>query len=102
MKLFTPITLGTVDLAHRVVHAPTTRLRAGADESPTEMMTTYYSQRASIGGLIITESAHPSSESRGYLGAPGIYTDAHVQGWTRITGAVHAKGGFIFMQIAHD
>ena len=102
MKLFTPITLGAIDLAHRVVHAPTTRLRAIVDESPSEMMATYYSQRASKGGLLITESAHPTSDSRGYHGAPGIYTDAHVQAWTRITGAVHAKGGFIFMQIAHD
>ena len=51
---------------------------------------------------MITESAHPSFDSRGYEGAPGIYTDAHVAGWRRITDAVHAKGGRIIMQLAHD
>jgi N-ethylmaleimide reductase len=66
------------------------------------MMVEYYRQRASTGGLIITESSHPSHDSRGYLGAPGIYTDAHVEGWRQITDAVHAKGGSIVMQIAHD
>jgi N-ethylmaleimide reductase len=66
------------------------------------MMAEYYRQRASVGELIITESSHPSHDSRGYLGAPGIYTDAHVKSWRQITHAVHAKGGWIDMQIAHD
>lgn len=89
-------------LSHRVVHAPMTRLRAEEDDSPSPMMVTYYSQRASQGGLLITESAHPSVDSRGYIGAPGIYTDEHVVAWKKLTDAVHAKGGLIFMQIAHD
>lgn len=101
-KLFSSTRLGALALAHRVVHAPTTRLRALPDETPSPMMVEYYHQRASAGGLIITESSHPSHDSRGYLGAPGIYTDAHVEGWRRITDAVHAKGGLIVMQIAHD
>jgi N-ethylmaleimide reductase len=101
-RLFTPARLGALALGHRVVHAPTTRLRALTDETPSPMMVEYYRQRASSGGLIITESAHPSHDSRGYLGAPGIYTDGHVEGWRRITDAVHAKGGLIVMQIAHD
>jgi N-ethylmaleimide reductase len=101
-KLFSPFTLGAIPLSHRVVHAPTTRLRADPDESPSAMMRDYYEQRASAGGLLITESAHPSHDSRGYEGAPGIYTDAHVAGWRRIIDAVHAKGGAIVMQIAHD
>lgn len=100
--LFTPLNLGAITLAHRVIHAPTTRLRAEADDSPSPMMFEYYRQRASEGGLLITESAHPSLDSRGYLGAPGIYTDAHVAAWRKITDAVHAKGGKIVMQIAHD
>jgi N-ethylmaleimide reductase len=100
--LFSPIEVGPFTLSHRVVHAPTTRLRADADGSPSSMMVDYYGQRASKGGLFITESAHPSRHSRGYEGAPGIYNDAHVTGWKRITDAVHAKGGIIFMQIAHD
>lgn len=100
--LFTPVTVGRMHLAHRVVHAPVTRLRANADDSVSDIMITYYSQRASAGGLIITESAHTSLESRGYLGAPGIYEDLHIPGWQKVTEAVHAKGGKIFMQIAHD
>ncbi len=100
--LFSPATLGRIDLSHRVVHAPTTRLRADPDHSPSAMMVEYYRQRASQGGLLITESAHPSYDSRGYEGAPGIYTDAHVAAWKRLTDAVHAKGGRIVMQIAHD
>jgi len=100
--LFSPVALGPFTLRHRVVHAPTTRLRANADHSPSAMMLEYYRQRASNGGLIITESVHPSYDSRGYEGAPGIYTDAHVEAWKKLIGAVHAKGGVIFMQIAHD
>lgn len=100
--LFTPFQLGPYTLAHRVVHAPTTRLRALADDTPSPMMVEYYRQRASHGGLIIAESTHPSPDSRGYLGAPGIYRDAHVEGWRSVVDAVHARGGRIFMQIGHD
>lgn len=102
MKLFTPTKVGALQLAHRVVHAPMTRLRSEGDDSPSAMMIEYYRQRASQGGLLITESAHPSCDSRGYIGAPGIYTDRHVEAWRRVTDAVHAKGAQIVMQIAHD
>ena len=100
--LFSPLAIGSLLLRHRVVHAPTTRLRAGPDQSPSAMMMEYYSQRASRGGLIITESVHPSHDSRGYEGAPGLYTAAHVERWRQLIDGVHAKGGTIFMQIAHD
>jgi N-ethylmaleimide reductase len=66
------------------------------------MMLAYYTQRASAGGLIITESVHPSPDSLGYFGAPGIYTDAHVVAWRTITDAIHARDGLVVMQIAHD
>ncbi len=101
-KLFSPVEIGALKLSHRVVHAPTTRLRAQADDTPSAMMVDYYGQRASRGGLLITESTHPSYDSRGYIGAPGIYTDAHVEGWKPVVDAVHAKGGLIVMQIGHD
>lgn len=101
-KLFSPLKIGIYTLSHRVVHAPTTRLRANADDSPSELMLEYYSQRASEGGLLISESTHMSKDSRGYLGAPGIYEDTHIPGWKRIVDAVHAKGGRIFMQLGHD
>ncbi len=96
--LFSPFDLGSIPLLHRVVHAPTTRLRASPDASPSPMMATYYQQRGSRGGLIITETTHPSRDSRGYEGAPGIYTRSHVQTWRRIVSAVHAKGGKIVAQ----
>lgn len=101
-RLFTPFNLGVIDVSHRVVHAPMTRLRSEPDDTPSRMMVEYYRQRASTGGLVITESSHPSYDSRGYIGAPGIYTDRHVEGWKKITDAVHAKGARIVMQIAHD
>jgi|SRR5579859_394648 len=101
-KLFSPVKVGRLALSHRVVHAPMTRLRAEADDTPSSMMVKYYAQRSSPGGLIITESSHPSTDSFGYLGAPGIYADRHIEGWRRITDAVHARGGRIVMQIAHD
>ena len=101
-RLFSPLQVGPYTLNHRVVHAPTTRLRANSDDSPSELMLEYYSQRVSDGGLIITESTHVSYDSRGYLGAPGIYEDSHIAGWRKIADAVHAKGGRIFMQLGHD
>ncbi|PQV49296.1 alkene reductase [Paraburkholderia sp. BL21I4N1] len=102
LKLLSPAKVGPISLSHRVVLAPMTRLRAAADDSPSAMMVEYYRQRASAGGLMITESAHPSYDSRGYLGAPGIYTHEHVKAWRKITDAVHARGARIVMQIAHD
>ncbi|MGV7241658.1 alkene reductase [Caballeronia sp. M23-90] len=101
-RLFSKFELGPYQLSHRVVHAPMTRLRASPDDSPSDMMVEYYRQRASAGGLLITESAHPSFDSRGYIGAPGIYSDRHVDAWKLVADAVHAKGARIFMQIAHD
>jgi N-ethylmaleimide reductase len=102
LKLFTPFKVGRLDLAHRVVHAPTTRLRANPDDGVSDIMVEYYSQRASKGALIIIEAVVPSLEARGYLGSPGIYLDSHIEGWKRIADAIHAKGGKAFMQICHD
>jgi N-ethylmaleimide reductase len=100
--LFSPKKIGPYTLDHRVVHAPMTRLRSDPDDTPSAMMVEYYRQRASPGGLIITESSHPMRSGRGYLGGPGLYTARHVTGWKRIADAVHAKGGRIFMQLVHD
>lgn len=101
-KLFSPQKIGPYTLSHRVVHAPMTRLRSDPDDTPSGMMVEYYRQRASEGGLIITESAHTMRSGRGYIGGPGIYEDQHIAGWKNVADAVHAKGGRIFMQIAHD
>jgi N-ethylmaleimide reductase len=101
-KLFSPVQIGAVALAHRVVMAPLTRSRSGQPgDVPSDIMRTYYSQRASEGGLIIGEATTISPSARGWFGAPGLYTDAQVTGWKAITDAVHAKGGRMFAQLWH-
>ena len=101
-KLYQPVKIGPYDLSHRVVQAPLTRLRSEQPgDVPGELMAQHYGQRASEGGLQIAEATHVSITGRGYLGAPGIYSDAQVAGWRKVTDAVHAKGGRIFLQLWH-
>jgi N-ethylmaleimide reductase len=64
-------------------------------------MREYYTQRASDGGLILTEATAIAASAHGYYHAPGLYADEHVAGWKRITGAVHAKGAYMFTQLWH-
>lgn len=99
-SLFSSYDLGSVRLANRVVMAPLTRNRAGAGLVPTDLMAEYYGQRASA-GLIITEASQVSQQGQGYQDTPGIYTDAQVAGWRKVTDAVHAKGGRIVLQLWH-
>ncbi len=98
--IWQPITLGTLDLPNRLVMAPMTRSRAQADGTPGDLAAEYYAQRAGI-GLIVAEGTQPSDEGQGYITTPGIYTDAHIDGWRRVTSAVHDKGGHIFIQLMH-
>ncbi|HVJ54069.1 MAG TPA: alkene reductase [Aliidongia sp.] len=101
-KLYTPISIGSIALSHRIVQAPLTRLRSEQPgDIPGDLMATHYGQRASKGGLQIAEATTVSVTGRGYLGAPGIYSDAQVEGWHKVTDAVHAKGGRIFLQLWH-
>jgi N-ethylmaleimide reductase len=100
-KLFSPVTIGSISLKHRVVMPPLTRLRSNPDDSVSDMMVEHYAQRASHGGLIIIESANVSIQARGYLGAPGLYLDSHIDGYRRIADAIHAKGGRAVAQIVH-
>jgi N-ethylmaleimide reductase len=101
-SLFTPLKIGPLSLSHRVVMAPLTRLRSDQPgDLPNDLMAEYYGQRASHGGLIISEATTISVTGRGYLGAPGIYSDAQVAGWRKVTDAVHAKGGVMFLQLWH-
>ena len=100
--LFSPIRVGPLALSHRVVMAPFTRLRSQIPgDVPVGLMAEYYGQRASEGGLIISEGATVSIGGRGYLGAPGIYSEEQIAGWRSVTEAVHAKGGYIFLQLWH-
>jgi 2,4-dienoyl-CoA reductase-like NADH-dependent reductase (Old Yellow Enzyme family) len=99
-KLFSPVRVGRYTLSNRLVMAPMTRSRALFDGTPGELTAEYYAQRASV-GLIVSEGTQPSDDGQGYLTTPGIYTDAHVAGWKKVTSAVHEKGGHFFMQLMH-
>ncbi|CAM3718433.1 alkene reductase [Paracidovorax anthurii] len=98
--LFEPYPLGPLTLANRIVMAPLTRNRAGAGLVPGELAATYYAQRASA-GLIITEATQVSAQAQGYQDTPGLYTPGQIAGWRKVTDAVHAKGGRIFVQLWH-
>jgi N-ethylmaleimide reductase len=99
-NLWNPIVLGNVTLPHRLAMAPMTRSRARPDGTPGDLAAEYYAQRSSL-GLLITEGTQPSDDGQGYLTTPGIYTDSHVDGWRKVTSAVHAAGGTIFVQLMH-
>lgn len=98
--LFEPYRLGRLTLPNRIVMAPLTRNRAGAGLVPNDLAATYYAQRASA-GLIITEATQVSAQAQGYQDTPGLYTAAQVAGWRKVTNAVHARGGRIFVQLWH-
>lgn len=100
-KLFTPLRLGDLTLPNRIVMAPLTRNRALPEgDVPYELHAEYYAQRASA-GLIITEATQITQEGKGYIQTPGIYSPDQVAGWRKVTQAVHAKGGRIFLQLWH-
>jgi 2,4-dienoyl-CoA reductase-like NADH-dependent reductase (Old Yellow Enzyme family) len=99
-KLFQPCVLKSHPLKNRLVMAPMTRCRATEGDVPAPIAATYYAQRATA-GLIITEGTPVSPLGRGYLWTPGIYTKEQVEGWHRVTEAVHEAGGRVFMQIWH-
>ena len=97
-----PYTLGTLNLKNRIVMAPMTRGRTEAeDRSPSSLEAKYYAQRASA-GLIITGGTYISRQAIGSIRVPGIYSEAHVDAWKRVTSAVHGSDGKIFLQIAHS
>lgn len=99
--LFSPVRLGALELANRVVMSPLTRCRATyPGDVPNALMAEYYGQRASF-GLIITEATPICPEGHGYPRTPGIHTPEQVQGWRAVTSAVHGKGGKIVLQLWH-
>ena len=98
--LFTPTKFGRLALRNRIVMAPMTRSRAGKADEPTDLMVEYYRQRASA-GMIVTEGIFPSADGKGYCRTPGLVTKAQVEGWRRVTDAVHGEGGTIVAQIMH-
>ena len=100
LELFDPIEIGPLALPNRIVMAPMTRSRAGAGNAPGALAVEYYVQRTSA-GLIVTEATQVSPQGVGYPATPGIHTDAQVEGWRRVTDAVHRAGGRIFLQLWH-
>lgn len=100
MDIWSPIQVGRIQLPYRTAMAPMTRGRALADGTPSELAAAYYAQRASV-GLLITEGTQPSEDGQGYLRTPGIHTASHVEGWRKISTAVHAAGGHLFIQLLH-
>ncbi|MBK0391381.1 alkene reductase [Ramlibacter algicola] len=98
-SLFDPVQAGRLQLRNRIVMAPLTRNRA-PNAVPTPLMAEYYAQRASA-GLLITEATAISHQGQGYADVPGLYGTEQLDGWKRVTSAVHAKGGRIVTQLWH-
>jgi len=98
--LHTPIRIGAWDLPNRIVMAPLTRSRAGAERIPNALMAEYYVQRSSA-GLIISEATAVTPMGVGYADTPGIWSEEQVAGWKLVTQAVHNAGGRIVLQLWH-
>ena len=100
VTLHTPGRINGFDTPNRLVMAPMTRCRAETQGVPSALAIEYYVQRAGA-GLIITEGTAPSAVGQGYVRTPSIYSPEQVAAWKKITDAVHAKGGRIFVQLMH-
>ena len=101
LHLQEPYRIGTFDLVNRVVMAPMSRMRSTQPgDVPNDLMAEYYAQRVGA-GLIITEATQISSQGKGYSHTPGIYTEEQIDGWKKVTEAVHNKNGRIFVQLWH-
>ena len=98
--LHTPLQMGDLKLANRMIMAPLTRTRAGTTHIPNALMAEYYAQRAGA-GLIFTECTMVAGDASAFIGEGGIFSDETVAGWKLVTDAVHARGGQIAMQIWH-
>ncbi|KAI1617327.1 hypothetical protein EDD36DRAFT_431104 [Exophiala viscosa] len=99
-RLFSPLKLGNLNLAHRVALAPLTRFRANDQHVPLDMVAEYYAQRASTPGtLLIAEATFISPRASGIANAPGIWSHQQISAWKRVTDAVHAKGCFMILQL---
>lgn len=99
--IFDGLSVGDLTLKNRIIMAPLTRMRSKQPGNiPYELNAEYYGQRASA-GLIISEATQISQQGQGYPATPGIYSDEQVEGWKKVTSAVHDKGGLIFLQLWH-
>jgi N-ethylmaleimide reductase len=94
-----PVQAGDLQLANRIAMAPLTRNRS-PNAIPTDLVATYYTQRASA-GLIISEATAISQQGQGYADVPGLYAPEQIAGWKKVTSSVHAAGGKIVVQLWH-
>jgi len=99
-SLFSEVRVGRYTLSNRMIMAPMTRSRADDAGVPSDLVTTYYAQRATA-GLIISEGVFPVALGKGYVRTPGIETAEQVAAWSKVAAAVHARGGRMFMQLMH-
>jgi N-ethylmaleimide reductase len=99
-SLFTPVSLGALDLPNPVIVAPLTRARAPEDHVPTQLMANYFAQRADC-GLIVSEATAVDPQGTGWYPAPGIWNEEMVAGWRLVTDVVHNAGGGIVAQLWH-
>ncbi|MET0286173.1 MAG: alkene reductase [Polyangiales bacterium] len=99
-KIWEPIRVGNMQWPHRLVMAPMTRDRADANGAPNALNAEYYGQRATM-ALSISEGTQPNADGQGYLLTPGMHDEAHVAGWRKVSEAVHAAGGHLFVQLMH-
>jgi N-ethylmaleimide reductase len=99
-KIFAPIQVGAISAKNRIVMAPLTRSRAVEGQVPNELAITYYKQRAGA-GLIVSEGTQIRPDGQGYVSTPGIHSPAQLEGWKKVTDAVHDAGGMIVAQIWH-
>lgn len=100
-KLFEPLKIGSIEIKNRIIMAPLTRARAsGEGRVPNDLMAHYYAQRSGA-GLILTEATSVDPMGIGYANTPGIWSLEQVEGWKKVTAAVHAQGGKIVMQLWH-
>ncbi|KAI5058218.1 hypothetical protein GOP47_0026388 [Adiantum capillus-veneris] len=99
-NLLAPLQLGRTYLSHRVVLAPVTRCRA-LNYVPQQAHVEFYSERATHGGLLITEAVAVAQAGIGFPHSPGLWSDEQVEAWRKVVNAVHKKGGIIFCQLWH-
>ena len=100
-SLFSPLTLGNIQLRNRIALPPLTRCRSEQPGNvPGDLMVEYYRQRASA-GFMITEGTQIEPRGQGYAWTPGIHSHAQIVGWSKVTDAVHQAGGTIFCQLWH-
>jgi len=100
MHLLTPFQLGSLSVPNRVFLAPLTRTRCDDANVPTDLVVQHYAQRAS-GGLLFSDATMVSADAQAWLRQPSIHAPAHIAGWRKVTEAVHAAGGRIFVQLWH-